>query len=87
MFSINNITSAKMKKYRLWLNLSQEAIAKTFGVATDTYARWERGEQTPESAELIALAFESLLNRRVVVVACTQNRSGSHTSRVAAHIK
>lgn len=72
MFVVKNITAEEMKKYRLWLNLSQQAIAAEFGVASDTYARWERGEQTPESLPLIALAFESLLNRRVVAEADRQ---------------
>jgi transcriptional regulator with XRE-family HTH domain len=69
MFVIKDIKAKEMKKYRLWLNMSQEAIAEAFGVAGDTYARWERDEQKPESPSLVALAFESLLNRRLMVEA------------------
>ena len=66
MFRVENITPETMKKYRLWLNLSQKRMAELLGVATNTYALWERGDKTPESPELVALGFESLLNRKVV---------------------
>lgn len=66
MFKVEKVEPEMMKKYRLWLNLTQEQIAKKFGVASNTYARWERGEVKPESVELLTLAFECLLNRQML---------------------
>jgi transcriptional regulator with XRE-family HTH domain len=66
MFRIKSITSKEMKRYRLFLNLTQVEIAAQFGVTSNTYARWERNEVTPDSPELIALGFETLLNRKVI---------------------
>lgn len=75
MFKIETVEPEMMKKYRLWLNLTQEQIAKEFGVASNTYARWERGEVKPESVELLTLAFESLLNRRMMSSAETNSET------------
>lgn len=72
MFVIKNISPAMMRKYRLWLNLTQEAIADLFGVHLETYSRWERGAVKPESPNLVALSFETLLNRRLTMEAAKQ---------------
>lgn len=69
MFVVKQVSPEQMKKYRFWLGMSQEAIAEAFGVHLETYSRWERGAKEPESPKLVALAFESLLNRRLTAEA------------------
>ena len=49
-----------LKSYRSRLNLTQQELAERVGVEPNTYARWERGEETPPdmAIRLIAILAE-----------------------------
>ncbi len=42
------------------LKLTQVELAEYLGVASNTIARWERGDATPESVKLVELALFGL---------------------------
>src|SRR6266852_1819617 len=46
-----------IKAYRTSLGMTQEQLAKRFGVAANTVARWERDESIPDGAGMLELAF------------------------------
>jgi transcriptional regulator with XRE-family HTH domain len=49
-----------IKAYRASLGMTQEQLAKRFGVAANTVARWERDESIPDGAGMLELAFRGL---------------------------
>ncbi len=65
MFMVDELNPESMRKYRLYLNYSQDKIAELLGVNRVSYSRWENGAQTPESPKMLRLAFEALLNRKI----------------------
>ena len=46
----------KLQKLRKDNNLSQEQLAEKIGVSRQAISKWERGEATPDSDNLICLA-------------------------------
>ncbi len=69
MFIVDELNSESMRKYRLYLDYSQDEIAELLGVNRVSYSRWESGAQKPESPKMVALSFESLLNRKATAEA------------------
>lgn len=57
------LTGADVRQIRERLGLSQRALGKALGVATNTVWRWETGEYPVESPEMLALALECLERR------------------------
>ncbi len=50
----------EIKQKRIALNLTQEELAKKFGVERNTIARWERGTIVPQASGMLRLAFQTL---------------------------
>jgi len=50
----------EIREKRIALNLTQEELAKKFGVERNTVARWERGAIVPQAIGMLRLAFQSL---------------------------
>lgn len=46
----------KLKEYRLKSNLSQNDIAKMFGLTQQAYSTWEVGRAYPNAEQLLKLA-------------------------------
>jgi predicted ATPase/DNA-binding XRE family transcriptional regulator len=54
------VTPTELRVRRDALGLSQTALARALGVASNTVARWERGERPIRSPELVGLALQRL---------------------------
>ncbi len=54
------VTPTELRVCRHSLGLSQAALARALGVASNTVARWERGERPIRSPELVGLALQRL---------------------------
>jgi transcriptional regulator with XRE-family HTH domain len=52
------VNAEQARKRRLWLEVSQEAMAKRIGVGRRTLARWEACQQEPRADELQRWARE-----------------------------
>ncbi len=50
----------ELQSRRRSLGLSQDALAKRLGVATNTLARWERGELRIQHPEMLRWALEAI---------------------------
>jgi predicted ATPase/DNA-binding CsgD family transcriptional regulator/DNA-binding transcriptional regulator YiaG len=55
--------STELRVRRQALGLSQAALARALGVASNTVARWERGERSIRSPELVDLALQRLAGK------------------------
>ena len=65
-----------VKYARCDLGLTQEQMAKCLGVATNTYALWERGTLKSAGNNRIALQTLSKLGERPEFIACIKSFSG-----------
>jgi predicted ATPase/DNA-binding CsgD family transcriptional regulator/DNA-binding XRE family transcriptional regulator len=54
------VIATELRVRRRALGLSQAALARALGVASNTVARWERGERSIRSPELVGLALQRL---------------------------
>src|SRR5215471_8191575 len=54
------MTPAELRAERKALGLTQAALASELGVATNTIARWERGEMPIRNAELVRAGVQRL---------------------------
>lgn len=91
MFIVDELNPELMRKYRLYLDFSQDEIASILGVSRKTYNQWENNSQEPESPKMIALSFEALLNRKMTVEAEKLyekefKEMGDNTNRILAEI-
>lgn len=50
------MTADKLQKLRKAHGLSQDALAERLGISRQSISKWERGESTPDTDNLIALA-------------------------------
>jgi predicted ATPase/DNA-binding CsgD family transcriptional regulator/DNA-binding XRE family transcriptional regulator len=57
------VLAPELRVRRRALGLSQAALARALGVASNTVARWERGERSIRSPELVGLALQRLEGR------------------------
>lgn len=62
MESPRTMEAMEIREWRQERKLSQRRLAQLLGVASDTVARWERGEQAP--APYLCLALETLERRQ-----------------------
>lgn len=53
---MNKETAARLLKYRKASSYSQEELAEKIGVSRQAISKWERGESSPDTDNLIALA-------------------------------
>lgn len=53
-----------LKSARIALNMTQEELAKLFGVTPTTLARWERRDSNPDAPGMLILALEALEGRQ-----------------------
>jgi transcriptional regulator with XRE-family HTH domain len=51
----------EIKAKRLQLGLTQAKLGEALGVSGSDVARWERGERTPETPGMLAVALDYLL--------------------------
>ena len=58
VYSLNDMTSKDLQKWRKRTGYSQGKLAKVLGVTPLTVSRWERGERKPPS--FLRLALERL---------------------------
>jgi DNA-binding XRE family transcriptional regulator len=91
MFIVDELNPNSMRKYRLYLDYSQDEIAELLGVNRVSYSRWESGAQKPESPKMIALSFEALLNRKLTAETESLFQKefktmGDNTNRILAEI-
>ena len=57
-----------IKTKRLKLGLTQAALGAALGVSGNAVALWERGERTPEAAQMLAMAMDHLLLQRALEI-------------------
>ena len=66
---MNYKTGERLAKYRKKANMSQEELADKLNVSRQAVSKWERGESSPDTDNLIALAslynitLDDLLNK------------------------
>ena len=53
---MNYKTGERLAKYRKKANMSQEELADKLNVSRQAVSKWERGESSPDTDNLIALA-------------------------------
>lgn len=54
------MTGQQIREKRTALGMTQAELGDALGVAKNTIARWERDELTPQSPEMLRLAFVGL---------------------------
>ena len=54
------MTGQQIREKRLALKMTQAQLGEALRVNKNTIARWERGELTPQSTEMLRLAFVGL---------------------------
>jgi transcriptional regulator with XRE-family HTH domain len=60
---VGPVLAPELRVRRRALGLSQAALARALGVASNTVARWERGERSIRSPELVDLALQRLAGK------------------------
>ena len=50
------VRKTKIKKLRLFINMSQKELAKKMGLSPSTVSMWEKGERSPRTDKLPDLA-------------------------------
>lgn len=63
----------EIKAARMKLQLTQGQLGELFGVSGNSIARWERGEREPDAKGMMALAFETLLMRQMLLEMANKN--------------
>ena len=63
----------EIKAARMKLKLTQGELGELFGVSGNSIARWERGEREPDAKGMMALAFETLLMRQMLLEMANKN--------------
>ena len=53
---MNKNTAERLYEYRRANHFSQEELAEKIGVSRQAISKWERGESSPDTDNLIALA-------------------------------
>ena len=81
------INGAEIKRQREVLGLSQVQLGRHLGVATNTIARWERGELKVEHPGMLSLALSALKQQEVDSPRHVSGRSLARTARRSGLLK
>lgn len=72
----------EIKQKRIALNLTQEELAKKFGVERNTVARWERGVIVPPALGMLRLAFQTLEIEKGLENSRIENLLGTQSEKI-----